>query len=54
LIRSLLERIRQCGPVEHILMVTDGLASYKSQTLKIFRRPLRAGKAVGGWCWLKA
>src|SRR5215208_195460 len=31
LIRSLLERIRQCGPVEHILMVTDGLASYKSQ-----------------------
>jgi hypothetical protein len=35
-------------------MVTDGLASYKSQAKKVFRRPLRAGKAVGGWCWLKA
>jgi hypothetical protein len=44
LIRSLLERIRQCGPVEHILMVTDGLASYKSQAQKVFRRPLRTGK----------
>ena len=44
LIRSLLERIRQCGPVEHILMVTDGLASYKSQALKVFRRPLLSGK----------
>lgn len=44
LIRSLLERIRTCGPVEHILMVTDGLASYKSQAQKVFRRPLRTGK----------
>jgi hypothetical protein len=44
LIRSLLERIRECGPVEHILMVTDGLASYKSQALSVFRRPLRSGK----------
>jgi hypothetical protein len=25
-------------------MVTDGLASYKSQALKVFRRPLRTGK----------
>jgi transposase-like protein len=32
------------GPVEHILMVTDGLASYKSQAQKVFRRPLRTGK----------
>jgi hypothetical protein len=31
-------------PVEHILMVTDGLASYKSQAQKVFRRPLRTGK----------
>jgi len=44
LIRSLLERIGQCGPVEHILVVTDGLASYKSQALKVFRRPLRSGR----------
>jgi hypothetical protein len=44
LIGSLLERIRQCGPVEHILVVTDGLASYKSQALKVFRRPLRSGR----------
>lgn len=44
LIRSLLELIRECAPVEHILVVTDGLASYKSQALKVFRRPLRSGK----------
>ncbi len=44
LIGSLLERIRQCGPVEHILVLTDGLASYKSQALKVFRRPLRSGR----------
>ena len=25
-------------------MVTDGLASYKSQAQKVFRRPLRTGK----------
>jgi hypothetical protein len=44
LIRDLLSRVRACGPVEKILLVTDGLASYKSQALKVFRRPLRSGK----------
>jgi hypothetical protein len=44
LIRSLLERIRRSGPPEHILLVTDGLASYKSQALKVFRKPLHSGK----------
>jgi hypothetical protein len=44
LIRSLLERVRRCGTVEHILLVTDGLASYKSQALKVFRQPLYTGK----------
>jgi hypothetical protein len=28
LIRSLLIRVRSCGPVERILLLTDGLASY--------------------------
>ena len=33
LIRALLLRVCACGPVEKILLVTDGLASYKSQAL---------------------
>lgn len=43
LIRDLLRRIRACGPVEGILLVTDGLSSYKSQALRIFRKPLHTG-----------
>lgn len=31
--------------LEHILLVTDGLSSYKSQALKVFRQPLYSGKA---------
>ena len=44
LIRTLLTRVRACGPIEHILLVTDGLASYASQALHVFRKPLRTGK----------
>jgi transposase-like protein len=44
LIRSLMVRVRACGPVEKVLLVTDGLASYKSQALKVFRKPLHTGK----------
>src|SRR5215216_185967 len=44
LIRGLLIRVRRCGPVEKILVVTDGLASYASQALKVFRKPLHSGK----------
>jgi transposase-like protein len=44
LIRTLLIRVRACGPIEHILLVTDGLASYASQALHVFRKPLRTGK----------
>ena len=44
LIGGLLIRVRACGPVEKILLVTDGLASYKSQALKVFRKPLHTGK----------
>src|SRR5215216_3331065 len=44
LIRGLLIRVRCCGPVEEILLVTDGLASYKSQALKVFREVLHTGK----------
>jgi hypothetical protein len=45
LIRTLLVRVRSCGVVEGLLLVTDGLASYKSQALKVFRQALRTGKA---------
>jgi hypothetical protein len=45
LVRRLLIRVRGCGPVGSILLVTDGFASYKSQALKLFREPLRTGKA---------
>lgn len=44
-IRELLIRVRGCGPAERILLVSDGFASYKSQALKLFREPLRTGKA---------
>jgi hypothetical protein len=44
LIKELMVRVRACGPVEEILLVTDGLASYKSQALKVFRQPLYTGK----------
>ena len=44
LIRTLLIRVRACGPIEHILLVTDGLASYASQALHVFGKPLRTGK----------
>ena len=52
LIGGLLIRVRRCGPVEKILLVTDGLASYASQALKVFRKPLliAAKLAVRGWC----
>ena len=44
LIQSLLIRVRSCGPVEGILLVTDGLSSYASQALHVFREPLSTGK----------
>jgi transposase-like protein len=45
LVRGLLIQVRSCGPVERVLLVTDGLSSYKSQALKIFTEPIRTGKA---------
>jgi transposase-like protein len=44
LVRSLLIRVRSCGCVERILLVTDGLSSYLSQALHVFREPLYTGK----------
>jgi hypothetical protein len=44
LIGGLLVRVRRCGPMEKILLVTDGLSSYKSQALKLFRKPLHNGE----------
>jgi transposase-like protein len=44
LIRALLERVRACGPVHAVLLCTDGLASYPSQALRLFRTPERTGR----------
>lgn len=44
LIRELLIRVRACGSVEKVLLVTDGLSSYASQALKLFRKPLYTGR----------
>ena len=44
LIRGLLERVRACGPVQGLLLCTDGLASYPSQALQVFRAPERTGR----------
>lgn len=44
LIRSVLMRVRECGSVSKVLLVTDGLASYARQALRVFREPLRTGK----------
>jgi len=42
--RELLIRVRARGPVERILLVTDGLASHARQALCIFREPVRTGR----------
>jgi hypothetical protein len=44
LIRSVLERVRACGPVRALLLCTDGLASYPAQALRVFRAPERTGR----------
>ena len=44
LIRTLLERVRACGPVRAVLLCTDGLASYPSQALRLFRIAERTGR----------
>src|SRR5215210_7215117 len=44
LIRMLLERVRDCGPVRAVLLCTDGLASYTSHALLVFRAPQRTGR----------
>jgi transposase-like protein len=44
LIRALLERVRACGPVQAVLLCTDGLVSYASQALRLFRTAERTGR----------
>lgn len=44
LIRCVLMRVRECGSVGKVLLVTDGLASYARQALHVFREPLGTGK----------
>jgi hypothetical protein len=45
LIRRLLARVRACGPVRAVLLCTDGLASYPTQALRVFREARRTGRA---------
>jgi hypothetical protein len=45
LIRRLLARVRACGPVSALLLCTDGLASYRTQALRVFREARRTGRA---------
>ena len=44
LIGGLLIRLRSLGPVEKILLVTDGLFSYKELGSEVFRKTLHTGK----------
>jgi hypothetical protein len=44
LIQSLLIGVRSCDPVERILLLTDGLSSYLSQAVHVFREPVHTGK----------
>lgn len=44
LIRALLERVRACGPIQAVLLCTDGLVSYPSQALRLFRIAERTGR----------
>ena len=44
LIRRLLSRGRRCGPVDRVLMVTDGLTSYAPQALHVLREALYTGR----------
>lgn len=44
LIRRVLMRVRECGSVSRVLLVTDGLASYAKQALHVFRKPLYTGR----------
>ena len=49
LIGGLLIRVRACGPVEKILLVTDGLSSYKSQGQNNKGRLGRTHSRPPGW-----
>ncbi len=44
LIRCLLERVCTCGLTRTILLCTDGLASYRTQALRLFREAKRTGQ----------
>ena len=44
LIAALLRRVRACGPVQRVLLCTDGLASYPRQALRLFRDAVRTGQ----------
>jgi len=53
LIRTLLIRVRSCGPVERVLLVTDGPSSYEIQALCTFSgsRFIPEEGAVRGHYW---
>lgn len=44
LIRTLLARVRACGPAHAFLLCTDGLRSYATEARRAFRVPQRTGR----------
>jgi len=44
LIRTLLMRVRTCGPIGALLLCTDGLSSYPRQALRCFRSAQHTGR----------
>ncbi len=44
LIRTLLQRVRACGPTCAVLLCVDGLSSYVTQARRVFREPQRTGR----------
>jgi transposase-like protein len=44
LIAAVLRRVRACGAIRRVLLCTDGLASYPSQALRLFRDAVRTGR----------
>jgi transposase-like protein len=44
LIRTVLERVRACGPTQAVLLCVDGLSSYVSQARRVFREAIPTGK----------
>jgi hypothetical protein len=52
LITALVQIVRSCARSLAILVCVDGLASYITAVLRVFRQPVRRAAGGGpGWCW---